>query len=162
MKRIVTDRAEAAKAGLLATGRYFVKASTGEAMYIPLWYGHRLDLKEMTVTEDRAEIDRRTDLPDLSLLVKQGYILEAAIYREHDVNLGYIHGMSVVRLKNIIEEFREHGFAVTEEAILHNYKAWKRDLKSGFRDKENGYHLFSPCGCNPLSLRATSLEEGLD
>ena len=36
------------------------------------------------------------------------------------------------------------------------------DLKSGYRDEKNGYHLFTPCGCNPLSLRATSLEKELD
>ena len=35
-------------------------------------------------------------------------------------------------------------------------------LKSGYRDEKNGYHLFTPCGCNPLSFRVSSLEPELD
>ena len=33
----------------------------------------------------------------------------------------------------------------------------KKDYKSGYCDDTNNYHLFTPCGCNPLSFRATSL-----
>lgn len=60
----------------------------------------------------------------------------------------------------IIAEFKEHGFNVTKEALLHNYYAWCGDYKSGYRDDENGYHLFTPCGCNPLRFSCTSLEYG--
>lgn len=55
-----------------------------------------------------------------------------------------------------------HKGVSTREAVLHNFRAWSGDLKSGFRDDRNGYHLFTPCGCNPLSFRATSLEPELD
>ena len=27
------------------------------------------------------------------------------------------------------------------------------------RDDGNGYHLFSPCGCNPLSVRLSTLHD---
>lgn len=62
-------------------------------------------------------------------------------------------------IDSIIKKFKENGFNITREAIKHNYEAWCRDEKSGYRDEVNNYHLFSPCGCNPLSFRATTLHE---
>jgi len=80
-------------------------------------------------------------------------------YDQADVDFGFIRTMSDARLNGIIRKFKKQGFNVTKEAILHNWNAWGRDLKSGYRDDENGYHLFTPCGCNPFSLRATTLED---
>ena len=60
---------------------------------------------------------------------------------------------------SIMEEFAQAGFNVTWEALYHNYSAWLGDLKSGYRDEKNGYHLFSPCGCNPLSFRVSELRD---
>ncbi len=57
----------------------------------------------------------------------------------------------------IIAEFKANGFNVTEEALLHNYEAWQSDLKSGYLDEENGYFLFSACGCNPLYFYAEEI-----
>ena len=65
--------------------------------------------------------------------------------------------LSSKTLNNIIKEFKENGFNVTKRAVIHNFSAWLGDLKSGYRDEKNGYFLFSPCGCNPFSLRATTL-----
>ena len=59
----------------------------------------------------------------------------------------------------IQKEFKENGFNVTLTAIKHNYECWLEDFKSGYRDERNNYHLFSPCGCNPLSFRATTLHK---
>lgn len=59
------------------------------------------------------------------------------------------------------QAFKDNGFDVTLEAIFHNYEAWLRDEKSGYRDEANGYHLFSPCGCNPFRLSASELHDGL-
>lgn len=67
-----------------------------------------------------------------------------------------------IDLVAIQKEFIDNGFNVTMEALRHNYEAWYYDLKSGYRDEENGYHLFSPCGCNPLSFSASELIEGND
>lgn len=60
-------------------------------------------------------------------------------------------------IKEVIEEFEANGFNVTEEAIIHNFEAWKSDYKSGYKDESNGYFLFTPCGCNALSFNATVL-----
>jgi len=79
-------------------------------------------------------------------------------YQEYDVKIGEdICELSDERISEIITEFAEHGFDVSKEAIMHNFDAWRAGLKSGYRDKERGYHLFSPCGCNPLRFSATSL-----
>lgn len=60
----------------------------------------------------------------------------------------------------VVTEFSRNGFpTVTEEAIRFNYNAWKRDFKSGYRDDNGEYHLFSPCGCNPLRFTATRLSK---
>lgn len=61
-----------------------------------------------------------------------------------------------------LDAFHKRGYNVTEDAIIHNLTAWRKDLKSGYRDDANGYFLFSPCGCNPLRFNATKLMEGLD
>jgi hypothetical protein len=168
MKPIITDINEARSKGMLRDGRYFLRTDTGQPMYLPIWYGHRLDLANMTVTENREEIAIRTDLPDLNQLIKEGKVRNATIYREHDIFLPEFKGSyeappftgEVVR--KVIAEFAGHGFKVTRQALVHNFKAWYSDLKSGYRDDRNGYHLFTPCGCNPLSFRATSLEPELD
>lgn len=59
----------------------------------------------------------------------------------------------------IAEDFRAHDFNVTEEAILHNFEAWKDDCKSGYRDEDNNYFLFTPCGCNDLFFSAMELTD---
>lgn len=60
-------------------------------------------------------------------------------------------------IEEVIKEFAGHGFNVTEEAIMHNYEAWKGDFKSGFKDEENGYFLFTPYGCDTLYFIACEL-----
>ena len=94
---------------------------------------------------------------DLNTLIREGKGKEVFCYDQFDVDLGWIRKMSDRRVKSIRETFRKNGFNVSEEAILHNFDAWLGDMKSGYRDEENGYHLFTPCGCNPLSFRATTL-----
>lgn len=61
--------------------------------------------------------------------------------------------------QDVIDEFKEHGFHVTVDAIMHNYAAWCADFKSGYRDDENDVFLFTPCGCNDLCFNATHLEK---
>ena len=70
----------------------------------------------------------------------------------------YENDSECIDIDEIIDYFAEHGFNVTKEALQHNIDAWSSDFKSGYRDDENGYHLFTPCGCNKLSFRATSLD----
>lgn len=75
--------------------------------------------------------------------------------KEYEIRLGRPREIDV---NSIIKEFKEHGFNVTEEAIMHNFEAWRADFKSGYRDEENGCHLFSACGCNDFKLWASELE----
>lgn len=91
----------------------------------------------------------------LNNLRVQGNGEEVCCYDEFGMNLG--ERPDIGRMDEIIAIFKEHGFNVTKEAILHNFYAWGNDHKSGYRDEENGYHLFSSCGCNPFFLSATTL-----
>ena len=78
--------------------------------------------------------------------------------REYDIYLKEFPHCDVRKrpdLYAVQAEFYEHGFHVTLEALAHNYEAWYNDMKSGYLDEENGYHLFTPCGCNTLSFRAS-------
>ena len=84
---------------------------------------------------------------------------EVHCYDEYRIDLGEKPKMSNKQIAKIIAEFDGAGFKVTKDAILHNYSAWLGCMKSGYRDEENGYHLFSPCGGNPFSLSATTLHE---
>ena len=83
-------------------------------------------------------------------------------YDKYDVDLGDVTTLTDKMVDKICKEFADNGFKVTPQAIWHNYDSWVGDLKSGYRDEQNGYHLFTPCGCNPLSFRATNLMDCLD
>lgn len=61
------------------------------------------------------------------------------------------------KVSRIQKYFERRGFMVTQEAIMHQLCAWMQGYKSGYRDNDNGYFLFTPCGLNPLSIRLTTL-----
>jgi hypothetical protein len=61
------------------------------------------------------------------------------------------------KIDKIVKFFKEKGYNVQSSAVEHNLSAWFADEKSGYRDEKNGYHLFSPCGCNALSIRLSTL-----
>ena len=88
------------------------------------------------------------------VLDKEGTCIEKQynIYFPEDKTL-----LTTSDINTMIKEFKDNGLNVTKEAIMHNYQAWRFDQKSGYRDEDNGYHLFTPCGCNPMSFRASSL-----
>lgn len=167
VKPIITDIKAAEQAGLLTSGCYFIDITTATPLFLPLWFGNKLDLDRMLVYTDK-DIDTHPELKDYNNLVKTGRIAELTIYRNYDIDLKDINDCSIRKkltakdFEKIIAEFKEHGFNVTFEALKHNYSAWLGNLKSGYRDEENGYHLFTPCGANPLSFRATSLDNRLD
>lgn len=167
MQKIITDRKEAAAAGILKAGLYFEKADNRQKMYLPIWYGNKLDLESMTVYTPADNLDS-IPFPDLNELVKDGLVLEKKAYRVHDIFLAAYSNrftkreLTDERVDKIVREFKDHGFNVTKKAIRHNYEAWLSDFKSGYRDERRGYHLFTPCGCNPLSFRVSSLFEESD
>lgn len=116
---------------------------------------------------DDMQLTGKNGLPDdapegfttLNNLNAQKLGHEVYCYDEYNINLGNNPSMGDKDIDAIIAEFEEAGFKVTKAAILHNYYAWTADCKSGYRDNANGYHLFTPCGCNPFSLTATTLHE---
>lgn len=63
----------------------------------------------------------------------------------------------IYNIDAVVKFAAEKGFAVSREAIEHNHDAWQCDCKSGFRDSI--YHVFTPCGCNPLRFDLTRLSE---
>lgn len=103
---------------------------------------------------DECDLPTFNNLYAKGQLVKEGSCIENTYDYYTNKNL-----LTDEDVDSIIQEFKEHGFNITKHAILYNYSAWLVDEKSGYRDEENNYHLFSPCGCNPLSFRATTLHE---
>lgn len=167
--KIITDIGRARKEGLLKNGHYFVRVSDGLRMYLPFYFLNRVDLTNLLLYTG-SEIEMNRDIPDMNALVARGEIREEKAYREYEIRPdGFPDCRSVERIgaaavdqmvKRVREEFRRNGFRVTRKAIEHNFFAWMADLKSGYRDERNRYHLFTPCGCNPLRFSATSLFEG--
>lgn len=61
--------------------------------------------------------------------------------------------------KEAAEIAKKIGLDLPEEAFAENFDAWKNDYKSGYIYGD--FHIFSPCGCNPLRF-SVSLNVGLD
>lgn len=98
------------------------------------------------------------EVTTLNDLKANGKGKEVFPYEEYAINnIKGENNLSDKDLLRIQRKFKKNGFNVTFEALFHNYQAWFIGLKSGFRDEQNGYHLFTPCGGNPLSFRATTL-----
>ena len=66
----------------------------------------------------------------------------------------FIDYLDSLGLVNLFEEIG--GFKITMEMVYHNTTAWVGDYKSGYRGVS--CHLFTACGCNPLSFTATRLK----
>lgn len=99
------------------------------------------------------------DATSLNDLVRLGLGKTVYCYDSFDVDLGWVRSMTQNRVDKICRAFKKKGFNVTPEAVWHQYNEWRCGFKSGFRDEDNGYHLFTPCGGNPFSLRATTLHK---
>jgi hypothetical protein len=97
------------------------------------------------------------NFPTINELIADGRLLEKDYVEVCDLDTDSFSKRP--NYKKWIQYFKERGFNVTKEALKHNFEAWYCDSKSGFRDEVNNYHLFTPCGCNPLSFRATRLDE---
>lgn len=165
--KIITDREEARKAGILKTGIHFVRMSDGTRMFLPLLrYDAAIDLENIlqyTLNESKT-----CGFPELNDLLRDGLVTEEKDYREYEIFPEEFNDPATAPpftgkvIRGIIEEFGNNGFKVTREALVHNFRAWYSDRKSGFRDEKNGYHLFTPCGCNSLRFSATTLCDDLN
>lgn len=117
--------------------------------------GQRPEYKPFAKDEDRCPEGFTT----LNILKREKKGDTVYCYDEYCIRLGMKAKVTIRKSIAIAHEFQKHGFKVTPEAVMHNYDAWRKGLKSGYRDEKNGYHLFSPCGGNPFDMRATTLEE---
>lgn len=129
-------------------------------------WGFQLHDGRIILVADEEKFRLRFDEPimvdgevtTLNDLKANGKGKEVFPYEKYDINnIKGAKNLSDKDLLRIQRKFKKNGFNVTFDALFHNYHAWFMDMKSGYRDEENGYHLFTPCGCNPLSFRATTL-----
>jgi len=120
-------------------------------------YDAKVNLHNLTFLSFADDGYKESDLPTFNDLIKSGVVKEVScIEKTYDIDFpSNVRRLTKKMIKDIIKEFADNGFNVSERAILHNYDCWKCDAKSGYRGRN--YHLFTPCGCNPLSFRATTL-----
>ena len=123
--------------------------------YFALKYDRAFNLQTGEVFPEGKHPDGSVTLNDLN------YQGGKTVHCYDEVILNYSHRyvLSPGGLKMIQRRFAKKGYNVTKEAIQHQYDCWRWGGKSGYRDEQNGYHLFTPAGVNPFSLRLTSLHE---
>ena len=150
----------------MAQATHWFETIQGTKLFIPYHWLTKVNLAEMTYVSYQDEDYTDCTFPTVEELIGRGEIKKNVVlpYKQFDINFKSFRSAfqrSVVDrkcdVKVICKKFRKQGFAVTEEAVRHNFWAWMSGAKSGFRDEANGYHLFTPCGLNPLSFRVTGL-----
>lgn len=117
-----------------------------------------LDDKYVALVGMTQRTDNVEGLTTLNQLKEEMGAKNVNCYETCDMDFGW-KPLSEAQVMQLVRDFKKNGFNVTARAIYHNMSAWSADMKSGYRDDTNGYHLFTPCGCNPLSFRASSLHE---
>ncbi|MBQ8713109.1 MAG: hypothetical protein IJ551_09880 [Prevotella sp.] len=129
----------------------------GKEYFLPWNWENKVNLQTMQYVKSHTDEWKTCDWPTLNQLRGSGVDVRNGFpYREYDINLPDVRVLTPEKAHDIVEEFKANGFNVTLDAIMHNYAAWNADFKSGYRGED--FHLFTPCGCNPLSFRATTLE----
>lgn len=130
---------------------------TGEPIYGIYHWGTKIDLINRTCIYSTEKEYAASSLPTISELVAEGTLkvvdeIEELNITGRDVDLRDFDA--------VIAFAKEKGFNIEREALVHNVENWKMDYKSGYRGKE--CHVFTPCGCNPLSFCVTKLDERAD
>lgn len=120
------------------------------------YYTNRIDLENQI----EYEFEETSEFPTLEELTKNGILVYKTAYENAEVS--YKCCPYRISVNEVIKKFKKQGYNVTREAIEHNFNAYLMDMKSGYRDEENGYHLFTPCRHNNLSFRLTTLNKNCD
>ena len=121
-------------------------------------YSCKVNLEKGTYIPETDEDFATSSLPLMQELVNKGIVIEVSCVKTYDINFpSNVSELNDKDFEKIRTEFKENGFNVSIGALKHNYNCWLGDFKSGYRGR--GYHLFTPCGCNPLSFRATTLHK---
>lgn len=139
--------------------RYFRIVETGECLYgLAFHWDAKINLADKTCITRNEESEHATStLPSINELVANGTLelineIEELDITSDDVDL---HDFQAV-----VAYAKERGFNIEREALEHNFKCWEMDYKSGYRGKE--CHVFTPCGCNPLSYGISKLDDRVD
>lgn len=136
---------------------FWFETKNGKKLALPYYFLNRIDINKLQLYSEK-ETDKYPTLNELvenkTLTLKFGYEIIRKQYKTYNPRQ--------ISIKALIAFFKKHGYNVTEKAIYHNMNAYIMDMKSGYRDEENGYHLFTPCGHNPLSFELTSLNKNCD
>lgn len=122
-----------------------------QKLFIPISYiDMRIDWDNKRYTFDKVD-----EYPTIYDMIANGEDIKCVYpYDECD---SPIYKSYYFNPQNVVYFFKRKGYNVTIDAIEHNYNAWLNDYKSGYRDEVNGYHLFTPCACNPLQFRLSTL-----
>lgn len=119
-------------------------------------YDSKVDLDKGMFTPITSPNYKKTSLPTFNDLIRDEVVKVISCLNTYSINIDK-NSLTDEELFDIQQEFKANGFNVSMEALKHNYLAWQSDYKSGYRGR--GYHLFSPCGCNPLSFRVSTLHK---
>ena len=140
---------------LESDGHWFI--IDGKECYLPWNWEVKVNMQTMQYIDSYSDEWKQSQWPTLNRMKASGVSVELCFpYRQYDIDLPEsVRKLTPERARAIVQEFKEHGFNVTMDAVMHNFAAWNADYKSGYRGED--YHLFTPCGCNPLSFRATTL-----
>ena len=170
MRKLITDNK------LKRCGIFFTAVDKDGKKLYDFFFNDRMSLYLLKVDLTNRKYLRPSDpeypqstLPTINDLIRSKKVEgEFAPYRQYEISpkefQEYTYEIKTTSTKTLVKkldvdritsEFREHGFSVSREAVIHNFYAWLADMKSGYRGK--GYHLFTPCGCNPLRFSASEL-----
>ena len=158
--RIVADRSETQQGVLLTDGRIISLFNEDNEFYL-IW-DFPIDLETMTY-ESRLADESKGEVSLNTLRERKIVAGEVKCYDECNYHRDiYPEAFTCpeqerLEIDRIVKFFNGNGYAVSRDAVEHNFNAWLHDMKSGYRDDQHGYHLFTPCGCNPLSMRLSTL-----
>lgn len=121
-------------------------------------YDSKVDLKNGIFIPITSSNYKKSTLPTMNDLIRKNIVKVVSCVRFYNIMVTRnVYSLTDEDFLHIQQEFRANGFKISIKALKHNYYAWMNDYKSGYRG--NGYHLFSPCGCNTLSFRASTLHK---
>lgn len=134
---------------------FWFETPVGIKIDLPRKYTNRIDLKNHLYYF--ADSKSGMEFPTLNDLTRDKVLKICYDYKIVDLDYkGYPKKISIDRVQRY---FKKQGYNVTEDAIKHNFNAYTYGMKSGYRDEENGYHLFTPCNLNPLTFSLTTLSK---
>lgn len=126
-------------------------------LFIPWDWRIAIDWENKKYTFDKVD-----GFPTLSDMKQNGEDIKLCFPFEECESPLYGFDVDNFNPQDVVDFFAEHGYKVTLKAVKNNFDAWRNDLKSGYRDDKNGYHLSSPCGCNSLRFSLSTLHPSQD